>query len=71
VATLERARAIAMERGIRYAYVGNVPGHPGNHTYCPGCGKIVIERRGFFVGEMHLENGQCAFCKTAIAGIWS
>ena len=35
VATLERAREIAMATGLRYAYVGNVPGHPGNHTYCP------------------------------------
>ncbi len=71
VATLERARAIALDRGIHYAYVGNVPGHPGNHTYCPGCGKVVIERRGFFVGEMHLREGKCAFCDTAIAGVWS
>ena len=49
VATLEKAREIAMRKGIRYAYVGNVPGHPGNHTYCPGCGKVVIGRSGFFV----------------------
>ena len=44
VATLERAREEAMKAGIHYAYVGNVPGHPGNHTYCPNCGKVVIER---------------------------
>jgi pyruvate formate lyase activating enzyme len=71
VSTLERAREIALARGIRYAYVGNVPGHAGNHTYCPGCGKVVIRRDNFFVTETHLNNGACAFCKQAIAGVWS
>ena len=49
VATLERARDMAMAKGIRYAYVGNVPNHPGNHTYCPRCKKVVIKRMGFFL----------------------
>jgi len=70
VATLEHAREIAMEQGIHYAFVGNVPGHPGNHTYCPQCGKIVIKRTGFFVEEMHLKDGCCSYCNEAIAGIW-
>jgi pyruvate formate lyase activating enzyme len=70
VSTLERAREIAMGRGIRYAYVGNVPGHEGNHTYCPSCRKIVIKRDSFFVTEMHLKNGACAFCRAPIAGVW-
>ena len=55
VSTLERAREIAMAKGVRYAYVGNVPGHPGNHTYCPGCRKVVIGRDNFFVTEMHVK----------------
>jgi pyruvate formate lyase activating enzyme len=71
VATLERARDIAMAAGIRYAYVGNVPGHPGNHTYCPGCRKVVVRRDNFFVGEMHVKNGACEYCKRAIAGVWA
>lgn len=70
VATLELAREIAMARGIHYAYVGNVPGHPANHTYCPGCGRIVIERDNFFVTGMHMKNGACAYCKRPIAGVW-
>jgi pyruvate formate lyase activating enzyme len=70
VSTLDRAREIAMAKGIRYAYVGNVPGHAGNHTYCPGCGKVVIRRENFFVDEMNLKNGACAYCKRAIAGVW-
>ena len=70
VATLERARSIAMEHGIHYAYVGNVPGHPGNHTYCPKCGKRVIEREGFLVSAVNLKHGCCAACGTKIAGVW-
>ncbi len=71
VATLERARDIALRAGLRYAYVGNVPGHPGNHTHCPGCGRIVIERSGFLVAKMHLSQGRCDACGRAIAGVWS
>ena len=70
VSTLERARDIAMAQGIRYAYVGNVPGHPGNHTYCPSCRKAVILRENFFVSEMHLKNGACEYCGQTIAGVW-
>jgi pyruvate formate lyase activating enzyme len=71
VATLERARAIAMGAGLHFAYVGNVPGHPGNHTYCPKCGKTVIERDGLFVTGMHLKDGRCAHCGRVIPGVWS
>jgi pyruvate formate lyase activating enzyme len=71
VATLERSRNIAMGKGIRYAYVGNVPGHPGNHTYCPKCGKIVIQRNAFLTTELNMENGNCGFCGSPIAGVWA
>jgi len=71
VATLELAHAIARDRGIRYAYVGNVPGHPANNTYCPRCGEIVVGRQGFFVTEVKLSEGKCAACGTTIAGIWT
>ncbi|MEW6753935.1 MAG: AmmeMemoRadiSam system radical SAM enzyme [Candidatus Latescibacterota bacterium] len=70
VSTLERARQIALDSGIHYAYVGNVPGHPGNHTYCPGCGRIVVERTGFLVTRTAVREGQCAACQTRIAGVW-
>jgi pyruvate formate lyase activating enzyme len=71
VATLERAREAAMKQGIHYAYVGNVPGHPGNNTYCPSCGKICIERSSFFVVSVTMKNGKCSSCGTRIAGVWS
>ncbi len=70
VSTLERAYESARRAGLHYPFVGNVPGHPGNHTYCPRCGKIVIERSGFFVTAMHLRDGSCEFCGEPIAGVW-
>jgi pyruvate formate lyase activating enzyme len=71
VATLERAREAAMARGLRYVYVGNVPGHPGNHTYCPKCHARVVTRENFFVLESALKNGRCGACGCPIAGVWS
>lgn len=70
IATLERARNIALEEGMYYPFVGNVPGHPGNHTYCPDCGKIVIERQGFFVVGNHIKESLCEYCGREIAGVW-
>ena len=71
VATLERARALAHDAGLHYAYVGNVPGHRFNHTYCPSCGKVVIERDGFFVTTLRMKDGRCESCRQPIKGVWS
>jgi pyruvate formate lyase activating enzyme len=70
-ATLERARSIAAARGIRYAYVGNVPGHPGNNTRCPSCGKEVIRRTLYFVEGSNVKNGTCGYCGKKIAGVFA
>ena len=43
VATLEKAREIALEAGIRYVYIGNVPGTKASNTVCPECGKTVVD----------------------------
>lgn len=67
---LDRARDVALNSGLHYVYVGNVPGHQGEHTYCPRCGRKVIERTGFYVQGVHLNHGKCAFCETAIPGVW-
>lgn len=71
VATLERAWEMARARGLRYAYVGNVPGHPGNHTRCPSCGSLCIERKGAFVTARRMKGNACAACGTRLAGVWS
>ncbi|MCM8783227.1 MAG: AmmeMemoRadiSam system radical SAM enzyme [Candidatus Omnitrophica bacterium] len=70
VSTLEEARRVAMEVGLNYVYIGNAPGHPGEHTYCPGCKKILIERKGFFLTQYNLNKNRCKYCKCEIAGIW-
>jgi pyruvate formate lyase activating enzyme len=70
IATLERARDMALSRGMHYPYTGNVPRHPSNHTYCPNCKKAVIQRHGYFITEMNIKNGRCKFCRRKIAGVW-
>ncbi|RJP80512.1 MAG: AmmeMemoRadiSam system radical SAM enzyme [Desulfobacteraceae bacterium] len=70
VSTLTRFRNLAMKEGIRYVYVGNIPDHEGNHTYCHGCGKRLIERKGFFINRDGLDGDQCRYCKTRIPGVW-
>jgi pyruvate formate lyase activating enzyme len=71
VSTLERARDMALSKGIHYPYVGNVPGHPGDDTYCPACSKVLIKRKGYFILEMNLKDGRCKSCGKAIAGVWA
>jgi pyruvate formate lyase activating enzyme len=70
VETLERAYEIAKTQGLRYPFVGNVPGHPGNNTYCPRCGKAVVARTGLFVSDYHVKDGRCEYCAETIAGVW-
>ncbi|NOX88999.1 MAG: AmmeMemoRadiSam system radical SAM enzyme [Calditrichaeota bacterium] len=70
VSTLEKCKAIADAEGLRYVYIGNVPGHPAENTYCPKCGKILVERTGFLIKRMEITDGRCPYCKTAIPGVW-
>jgi pyruvate formate lyase activating enzyme len=70
IATLERARNMATSKGIHYAYVGNVPDHPGNHTYCPNCKNLIIQRNGFFITQMKVSKGECQICHHKIPGVW-
>jgi pyruvate formate lyase activating enzyme len=71
VATLERAVAIARAEGLHFVYLGNVPGHEGENTACPGCGTVLIRRVGFVVRENLLANGRCPNCARAIPGVWA
>ena len=54
--TLEKHHQIAREEGLKYAYVGNVPGHPLEHTYCPECKKIVVRRYNFVILNWDLDD---------------
>jgi len=62
IETLRRAREIA-RRKLRYVYLGNIWGGDGEDTACPGCGKVVVERRGFTVSRVSVKGGRCEFCR--------
>jgi pyruvate formate lyase activating enzyme len=67
VERLEEARSMALEEGLEYVYIGNVPGHPGENTYCPGCGELLIRRYGFSVIEYRLSSeNRCPSCDRRI-----
>ena len=70
VKTLETALSIARDVGLHYVYLGNVPGHEGESTYCPRCGKVVIGRVGYHITTNVLKDGTCPFCKQQIPGVW-
>jgi pyruvate formate lyase activating enzyme len=70
VATLIRFRELAMAEGIRYVYLGNVPGHAGNHTFCHHCKRLLVERQGYHIPTFHITKGSCQFCHTPIPGVW-
>jgi pyruvate formate lyase activating enzyme len=71
LATLERSWQIAKAEGLAFAYLGNVPGHPGESTFCPACGTRLIHRIGFEVLENKLTGGRCPACGRMIPGVWS
>ncbi|MFQ5911207.1 MAG: AmmeMemoRadiSam system radical SAM enzyme, partial [Thermoplasmata archaeon] len=60
--TLDEAYEIALDEGLKYVYLGNVPHDPKENTYCPECDKLVIERWGFNIGEMNLDGSKCSSC---------
>ncbi len=64
---LEEARKIGKEEGLEYVYIGNFPGHPFENTYCPACGKLLIERHGFSVTKYLLSSDKkCPYCQKNI-----
>ena len=69
VATLEAAWKAALDDGMRYVYLGNVPGHESETTKCAACGKPVIERSGYKLVAVHVTaEGRCGHCGAAVAG---
>lgn len=71
ISTLESAYEIAKKNGLKYVYIGNVPGHIHNSTYCPSCNRKIIHRTHFDVLEMNVINGRCRFCNFPIQGKWT
>jgi pyruvate formate lyase activating enzyme len=68
--SLEHAWHIGKDAGLQFVYVGNVPGHKYDNTYCPGCGELLIKRLGFDVVLNALHEGRCPKCGDRIAGVW-
>ena len=67
---LEEAYRIATEEGLKFVYVGNLPGNPHENTYCPNCGKMVVERLGYTVRSNGIKDSRCVYCGHKIAWIW-
>ncbi|HMD78350.1 MAG TPA: AmmeMemoRadiSam system radical SAM enzyme, partial [Nitrososphaerales archaeon] len=71
VETLEKHYEVGKKAGLNYVYLGNVPGHPAESTYCPGCGKVLIKRYGYEILAYNLDRyNRCMACghKTPIVG---
>lgn len=62
VTTLERALEIGKKAGLRFVYVGNVPGHDGENTTCYNCGRLIISRQGYSTRVTGLNGSKCKFC---------
>lgn len=59
---LEKAHAIGEKAGLKFVYIGNVPGHPLENTYCPRCGQILIERYGVRMTKCYIAKPMCLNC---------
>ena len=69
VGTLQRARRQALASGLRHVYTGNAYDPQGQSTYCSRCGKLLIERSGYALGEWQLDaSGRCCHCEHPLAG---
>jgi pyruvate formate lyase activating enzyme len=63
VDTLEKAYMTSKEVGLNYVYIGNVPGHPCENTYCPACNELVIKRYAFEIVKWNLTSEmRCPVC---------
>jgi pyruvate formate lyase activating enzyme len=62
IRTLERAVEIGTEEGLRFVYLGNVPGHAGENTGCPNCKRLLVRRTGYEIEDVALRGTFCAMC---------
>ncbi len=71
IASLQRAREIGLLAGLKYVYSGNVPGEEGENTCCFQCGNCLVERYGFQVINVNLQDIKCNRCGTVLEGIFT
>ena len=67
-ASLAAARRIGMAAGLRYVYLGNVPGSKAETTFCYNCGRVLIERIGYHIADNQITDSCCPDCGTKVAG---
>ncbi|AMK10696.1 AmmeMemoRadiSam system radical SAM enzyme [Pseudodesulfovibrio indicus] len=67
--SLEAAYAVGKAKGLKYVYIGNMPGSNRQTTLCPGCGREVIDRSGFSANMHGLRHGRCAACGEPVDGV--
>jgi pyruvate formate lyase activating enzyme len=70
VESIQKARNIGIEAGLRYVYPGNIPGDEGESTFCHQCRTRLIHRRGYQIVDNRLSGGKCPECGSEIDGIW-
>ena len=70
VESIQKARNIGIEAGLRYVYPGNIPGDESESTFCYQCKTKLIHRRGYQIVENQLSGGKCPECGTGIDGVW-
>ena len=70
VKTLDKCYDICREEGLNYIYVGNVPRHHSEKTRCHTCGKVIVDRSGYYIGSIDISGGKCMHCGEAIPGVW-
>ena len=70
--TLLKAWEIGKEEGLDFVYLGNLAGRGDEResTYCPACGALLVQRRGFRVDRVRLDRGHCPDCGRSIPGVW-
>lgn len=65
---LERARRIALSKGLKHVYIGNVHHAAGSSTWCPSCGVLLIERTAYQITRYNLDDNRCHVCGCTIPG---
>jgi len=67
--TLINIRETALEKGLKYVYIGNIWESEGENTYCPNCGKIIIKRSGYNIDSYNIKDSKCINCGEKIDGV--
>ncbi|MBN2612016.1 MAG: AmmeMemoRadiSam system radical SAM enzyme [Bacteroidales bacterium] len=69
--TLIKARETALKEGLKFVYIGNVPGSIAENTICPNCKKVVVERKGYSIVSNNIVENKCKFCNHPVPGVWN